>query len=109
MTGEENSGSDIDKLVPESETITLNGEEIEVRPIKNEDFLKAAMTAEQRGDDNIELFMQLATTVLEDNGYDVTARELRDSRGNILPLITAIQEVNSMADFSDEDLVEEMT
>lgn len=99
---------DIDKLTPGPKTITLNGHEIEVRPIENETFLKAAAEAEKSGDSDMELFIRLGAKVLQENGWDVSPKELAEGRGIILPLINAIQEVNELTDFSEEEMREKL-
>lgn len=106
---EEKTG--LEKLVPESKTITLNGHEIEVNPLKNEKVLQAAMEAEKRGKDNIDFFLELIADTLNDNdGFeDVTGEGVREGKGSILPLIQAVQEVNGLQDFLDEEEIQEIT
>lgn len=108
---EQNQGkSDIEKLVPGSKTINLNGHEIEVKPLENDKTLRAAAESDKPGKDNMDYFLELvAETLNENEGFSgVTAQEVKNSRGNILPLVTAVQQVNGLADFLDEEDLEEI-
>jgi len=110
MSEQEDGKSGLEKIVPESKTVTLNGEEITVKPLENEDTLKASMEAEKRGQDNKDVFYELiARTLNENDGFDgVTAEEVKKSRGNVLPLVLAVQEVNGLGDFLDEEELQGM-
>lgn len=110
MTEQEQDKSDIEKLVPQTESVTLNGHKIVIRPLENEQQLKAAMESEKRGKDNTDFFLELvAMTLNENEGFDgVTGEDVKNSRGNILPLIMKVQEVNGLNDFLDEEELQEL-
>lgn len=112
MTDEEQK-SGLEMIVPEGQTVHLNGVEIEAKPVENDKQLKAAMEAEKRGKDNIDFFLELVAATLNqeqnEDFEDVSAEEIRKSRGNILPLLTAVQEANGLADFLDEEEMEQIT
>lgn len=102
--------SGLEMIVPESKTVELNGTEIEVKPLENQDTLEASMEAEKRGQDNKDFFYELiARTLNENEGFDgITAQEVKESRGNVLPLVMAVQEVNGLGDFLDQEELQEM-
>lgn len=112
MSNEENQKSGLEMIVPEGQTVHLNGVEIEAKPVENEEQLKAAMQSEKRGNDNIDFFLELVAATLNqeqnEEFEDVEASEIRSSRGNILPLLTAVQEANGLSDFLDEEDIEKI-
>lgn len=106
----EQNKSGIEKIVPADKKVTLNGHEINIKPLENEKILKAAMESERSGKDNTDFFLELvADTLNENEGFEgVTAKDVRESRGNILPLIMSVQEVNGLSDFLDEEDLQEI-
>lgn len=109
MTEEQASEkSDMEKLVPEATTLTVNGVELRFEPLDNDKILKAAVEAERRGQDDFDFILELiAMTISKNDGFDVTSQEVKDSKGNLLPMMNTVQEVNGL-DFSEEELEEMM-
>lgn len=101
----------LQQLVPETKTVKIAGTKIDVPPLSNEQQLKATIEAEKRGQDNQDFFLKLiAMTLNENDGFEgVTKDDVRTSKGNILPLINAVQEANGLGDFLDEEEVEDLT
>ena len=112
MTNEDEQNVGLDLIVPEGQTVTLNGVEVEAKPVNNDVQLRAAMEAEKRGQDNVDFFLELvAETLNQDQNEEfenVTAEGLKQSEGNILPLVMAVQEANGLGDFLDEEDLEEV-
>jgi len=110
MSEDENEKSDLEKIVPETKTVELNGQEIQVKPLQNEPLLKGMMEASKRDQDNRHFFYQAVASTLNSNeGFsEITVEDIKNSRFNIAPLIEAITEVNGLGDFLDEEEIEEM-
>lgn len=102
--------SDIEKLVPEKREVTINGVDVTVEPLENQKTLEAAMEAEKRGQEDVDFFLHLIAETLNMNEeFDgVTLEDVKTSRGNLLPLLQAVQEVNGLQDFSDEKIAEQI-
>lgn len=93
-----NARSDMAKLEAEPKEIELAGTEIEIAPIENSQIISAVVDSERRGEDW--MYYKLASMTLNQNdGFDVTPKEVQNSKGNILGLMLAVQEVNGL-DFS---------
>jgi len=107
---EDEQKTGLEKLVPESKIVTLNGHKVEVKPLENEQQLEAAMKAEKRGQDNMDFFLELVAMTLNQNeGFEnITGEDVKNSRGNILPLVMKVQEVNGLSDFLDEEDLQEI-
>ncbi|MDY6788791.1 MAG: hypothetical protein SVV03_02400 [Candidatus Nanohaloarchaea archaeon] len=100
--------SDMEKLVPEASTLTINDVELTFEPLDNEKILKSAVKAERKGQDDFDFILELiAMTISKNEGFDVTAEEVKKSKGNLLPMMNTVQEVNGL-DFSEEELEEMM-
>lgn len=107
MTGNEDENktavSDMEKLVADPKTISINGNEITVKPIKNKKIMREAVESEKNGESDADfLYGLVAETLNMNQGFDVTVEEVKDARGTILPLMQAVQEVNGLADFLDQ-------
>lgn len=107
---EDEQTTGLEKIVPETEVVELNGHKIDVNPVENEKTLRAAMESEKRGQDNVDFFIDLAAKSLNQNeGFEnITGQDLKESKGNILPLIMAVQKVNGLGDFLDEEELQGM-
>lgn len=107
MTDDDEAVSDMEKLVADPKKVTINGTDITVKPLKNKDIMSTAVEAEKKGDSDADfLYGLVAMTLNQNDGFDVTVEEVKESSGTILPLMNAVQEVNGLADFLDQSAQE---
>lgn len=102
-----NARSDMEKLEADPKTIELAGTEVEVAPIDNSKIISAVVDSERRGEEW--MYYKLTSMTLNKNdGFDVTPQEVQNSKGNILGLMLAVQEVNGLDFSKGEGAIAEM-
>lgn len=95
----------VERLTAESKTINVLGEEIEIHPFENDEFLeyiREAQKKEQRGED-AEVLPFLVTKVLKKHDDSITRKQVGEAPMELMTkTINAIEEVNGIEDFMNQ-------
>jgi len=93
--------SKLDKITAQSTTIEVMGQEFEIKPLTNKEFLQHVTGQErQSGESQTDTVIELVTTVLQKDDPNVTKEKVEDAPPALIAkTMQALEEVNGLEDF----------
>lgn len=99
MSGDD-AGSKLSQITMEPATVEFAGQEFEIKPLENQEFLRLTATdrAKQKGNDQIVL--DIVTAILQKDDESITKEEVAESPpGLIAAVMGEMEQVNGLEDF----------
>ena len=96
----DDTGSKLSQITMESATVEFGGQEFEIKPLENQEFLRLTATerAKQKGNDQIVL--DIVTAILQKDDESITKEEVAESPpGLIATVMEEMEQVNGLEDF----------
>lgn len=92
--------SKLGKITAESTVIEVAGEEFEIHPLTNKEFLQHVTSQEAQKGDQSEIVLDLVTTVLQKDDERITREEVEMAPPELVgKVMKALEEVNGLQDF----------
>ena len=97
MSKEEETKNKLQQITAQSKTIEVMGQEFEIKPLTNDEFLKIA--ANERLDKS-EMVNRMVHTILKKDDDTIELEHVRESPpGVTIAVMEAMEEVNGLEDF----------